>query len=84
VLWIQADVYTSFRPDTSLLKDEPTQFSLTYLLWDVRHIYNYTKLIDASSSYVLKTRSGIELSKITNEPAFSIQYLKQYLLTGQG
>lgn len=74
-LWIQADVYTSFRPDTSLLKDVAahSQFSLTYLFFFgiVRHIYNYTKLINASKQLrIEKQEAELNYLKSQTNPHF--------------
>lgn len=74
-LWIQAHVYVSFRPDTSLLKDVAahSQFSLTYLFFFgiVRHIYNYTKLISAAKQLrIEKQEAELNYLKSQTNPHF--------------
>ncbi|WP_439504461.1 sensor histidine kinase [Sediminibacterium sp.] len=73
--WIQADVYTSFIPDTSLLNDVlvHSQFSFTYLFFFtiVRHIYNYTKLISTSKQLrIEKQEAELNYLKSQTNPHF--------------
>ena len=73
--WIQADVYTSFIPDTSLLNDVlvHSQFSFTYLFFFtiVRHIYNYIKLKQATQKLrIEKQAAELNYLKSQTNPHF--------------